>query len=161
MPTNTAITSSIVAGTVPPDRMCVKTGQDVVNLVQDFASIQSQDSEAPAGPDNSIAEQALNTANTALGAVQELQAAQKEVRSSGIITVPTGDSNYTYGFTPAMPSTDYDISVAIYAAALGFVSNTQLYNWRVLESSLSVNGFTLIFDNLPANSKISIRVVER
>jgi hypothetical protein len=160
MPTNTAITFSIVAGSVPPDRNCPKNGQEVVNLVQDFCSINGATSAGdPVSPGDSVAEQALNTANTALGAVQELQAAQKEVRTSGIITIPTGDSNFGYTFTPPMPSTDYDISVTIYAGAAGFTGT--FYGWRVLESSISVNGFNLIFDNLPANSKIAIRVVQR
>lgn len=160
MPTNTEITASIVAGTVPPDRNCPKNGQEVVNLVQDFCSIQSSTSSGDSGnPSDSVAEQALNTANTALAGVQQLQAEQKEVRSSGLFSIPSGDSNAPYSFTPPMPSTDYDITVTYYAGAAGF-SGT-FYNWRVLESSISVNGFTLILDNTPANTKISIRVEQR
>jgi hypothetical protein len=160
MPTNTAINFSLVAGTVPPDRNCPKNGQEVVQLVQDFVSVNGATSSGdPVSPGDSVAEQALNTANTALAAVQELQGAQKQVRASGIIAIPTGDSNFGYTFTPAMPSVDYDISVAIYAGAAGFIGT--FYGWRVLESSITVNGFNLIFDNLPANSKIAIRVVER
>lgn len=160
MPTNTEITASIVAGTVPPDRNCPKNGQEVVNLVQDFCSIQSSTSSGDSGnPNDSVAEQALNTANTALAAVQQLQADQKEVRSSGLIPIPSGDSNFSYSFTPPMPDTNYDISVTFYAGAAGFAS--AFYGWRVLESSLSVNGFNLLMDNVPANSKASIRVVQR
>ena len=160
MPTNTEVTASIVAGTVPPDRMCVKNGQEVLNLVQDFASIQSSTSSGDVtNPNDSVAEQALNTANTALAAVQQLQAAQKEVRSSGLIPIPTGDSNFGFTFVPPMPDTNYDISVTYYTGAAGFVAS--FYNFRVLESSLSVNGFNLIFDNSPANTKVTIRVVQR
>lgn len=160
MPTNTAITSSIVAGSVPPDRDCPKTGQQVVNLVQDFCSIQSATSSGdPTNPNDSVAEQALNTANTALAAVQGLEAAQKQVRTSGIIAIPSGDSNFGFTFAPPMPSTDFDISVTYYAGATGFVS--AFYNNRVLESSISVNGFNLIFDNTPTNTKVAIRVIQR
>lgn len=160
MPTNTEINSSIVAGNVPADRNCPKNGQDVVDLVQDFCSIQSSSSSGDVAPPNdSVAEQALNTANTALAAVQELQAAQREVRASGIIAIPSGDSNFGYTFTPPMPDTNYDIQVTYYAGAAGFIA--AFYNYRVLESSLSVNGFNLIFDNTPANTKIAIRVVQR
>jgi len=160
MPTNTEIITSLVAGTVPPDRNCPKNGNDVVQLIQDFVSVQSGTSSGDGGnPGDSVAEQALNTANTALAAVQELEAAQKQVRTSGIITVPSGDSNFGFVFAPPMPSTDYDIDVAIYAGAVGFVAT--FYGWRILESSLTVNGFNVIFDNLPANSKIAIRVVQR
>lgn len=160
MPTNTAITSSIVAGNVPPDRNCPKNGQDVVQLVQDFCLIQTTtESGEPTSPDNSVAEQALNTANTALSAVQELQGAQKETRVSGLMPVPTGDSNFSYSFTPPMPSADYTVDVTYYAGATGFAS--AFYGWRVLESSMTVNGFSVIFDNTPANTKVSIRVVQR
>lgn len=160
MPTNTEITQSIVAGSVPPDRNCPTSGQDVVNLVQDFCSIQSGTSSGSGeNPSDSIAEQALNTANTALAAVQSLQASQKEVRTSGLITIPSGDSNFAFSFVPPMPSTEYDISIAYYAGAAGAIGT--FYNNRILESSLSVNGFNIIFDNTPANTKIAIRVVQR
>lgn len=162
MPTNTEIVASLVAGTVPPDRDCIKTGQEVVNLVQDFVSVQSGTSSGDGStPNDSVAEQALNTANTALSAVQELTAAQKETRSSGLITIPTGDSNFSYSWTPPMPSTDYDIFVTYYAGAAGFVASNSLYNFRVLESSITVSGVNIIFDNTPANTKVSIRAVQR
>lgn len=160
MPTNTQIIESIVAGTVPLDRNCPKSGQDVVNLVQDFCSINRGDTTGDSSnPNDSVAEQALNTANTALAGVQSLQAAQKETRSSGLIPVPTGDSNFAYTFGNAMPSTDYDISVAYYAGATGYIAT--YYGWRILESSITVNGFTIILDNTPANTKIAVRVVQR
>ncbi len=160
MPTNTEINTSLVAGSVPPDRNCPKSGQDVVNLVQDFVSVQSAASSgSPTNPGDSVAEQALNTANTALGAVQELQAAQKETRSSGLIPISSGDSNFTYSFTPPMPDTNYDIQVTYYAGATGYIA--AYYGNRVLESSITVNGFTLIFDNTPANTKVAIKVTQR
>lgn len=160
MPTNTEINASLVAGSVPPDRNCLKSGQDVVNLVQDFVSIQNSTPNAdPSGPDNSVAEQALNTANTALAGVQALQSEKKEVRASGIIAIPTGDSNFAFTFSPALPSTDYDISVTYYAGSAGFVA--AFYNYRVLESSITTTGFNLIFDNTPSGAKVAIRAVQR
>lgn len=160
MPTNTQVTASIVAGTVPPDRNCPKSGQDVVNLVQDFCLINDATTAGEStGTDNSIAELALNTANTALAGVQQLQAAQKEVRSSGLIPVPTGDSNFVYTFTPAMPDTNYNVQITYYAGSTGFAS--AFYGARVLESSVSVNGFNILFDNTPANTKVDITVTQR
>lgn len=162
MPTNTEITASLVAGTVPADRNCPKDGNDVVQLVQDFVSVQSGAASGDgSSPNDSVAEQALNTANTALEAVQALTAAQKETRSSGLISIPSGDSNFSYSWTPPMPSTDYDIAVTYYAGAAGFVASNSLYNFRVLESSITVNGVNLIFDNTPANTKVSIRAIQR
>lgn len=160
MPTNTEITASIVAGTVPPDRNCPKNGQDVVNLVQDFCSIQSSTSSGDTGnPSDSVAEQALNTANTALAGVQQLQAERKETRSSGLISIPSGDSNFVYTFTPTMPDTNYNIQITYYAGAAGFVAT--FYGARVLESSLATNGFNILFDNTPANTKVDITVTQR
>lgn len=160
MPTNTEIIESIVAGTVPDDRNCPKNGQDVVNLVQDFCSVQSGTaSGGSSNPNDSIAEQALNTANTALAAVQELTAAQKQVRNSGLIPISTGDTQFTFTFTPPMPSTDYDVFATYYAGAAGPVG--VFYGFRVLESSLTVGGMTLQFDNTPANTKVAIKVIER
>jgi hypothetical protein len=160
MPTNTEIIASLVAGSVPPDRNCPKSGQDVVNLVQDFVSVQQGTASGDgSNPGDSVAEQALNTANTALEGVQELQAAQKQVWSSGLIPITNGDSNFVFTLNPPATSTNYDIAVTYYAGAAGFVS--AFYNNRVLESSLTVNGFTLFFDNTPTNTKVAIRVVQR
>lgn len=160
MPTNTEVTLSLVAGTVPPDRNCPKSGNDVVQLVQDFVSVNAGTSSGGStNPNDSVAEQALNTANTALAAVQGLEAAQLQERASGIMAIPAGDSNFSYSFTPAMPSTDYDVQVTYYAGSAGFIA--AFYNYRVLESSISVNGFNLIFDNTPANTKVAIRVTQR
>lgn len=160
MPTNTEITASLVAGTVPPDMNCPKNGQDVVNLVQNFVSVQSGTASGDgSNPNDSVAEQALNTANTALEAVQALTAAQKEVRNSGLLPIPTGDSNFAFTFTPPMPSTEYDVFATYYAGAAGF-SGT-FYNFRVLESSITVNGVNLIFDNTPANTKVALKVIQR
>lgn len=160
MPTNTEIISSLVAGTVPDDRNCPKSGQDVVNLVQDFVSVQSGTASGGGqNPNDSVAEQALNTANTALEAVQALTAAQKEVRNSGLIPIPTGDSNFAFTFTPPMPDTAYDVFATYYAGAAGPIGT--FYNFRVLESSVSVNGVNLIFDNTPANTKVALKVIQR
>jgi hypothetical protein len=158
MPTNTEIQSSIVAGSVPPDRNCPRNGQEVVELVQDFCSIQNTNGDASA-PDNSIAEQALNTANTALAEITALQAGQKQVRSMNPQPVSAGDSQFNFALIPPMPSTDYDVQVTYYAGAS--TAPGVYYNARVLESSMTVNGLTLLLDNTPANTKVGIRVTQR
>ncbi len=161
MPTNTQITSSIVAGTVPDDRNCPRTGQQIVDLVQDFTSIQNTGGEAPAGPDNSIAEQALNTANTALAEVQALSAAQKQTRTLDPQPIPTGDNTFVFGFQPPMPSTDYDILLTLYDGAAAPAHPAAYYGARVWEPSITVTGFNVILDNIPASTKLGIRIVER
>lgn len=161
MPTNTSIQSSLVAGTVPPDQ-CPKTGQDIVNLVQNFMSVQTTSEDGtPSGPDNSIAEQALNTANTALAGVQSLQAAQKEVRTSERIALTSGNSNFTFNFGAPMPSTDYTVEITFFAGSTGFIAGNDGFSGRVLESSITETGFTVIFSNIPSNTKVQLRVVQR
>lgn len=159
MPTNSQITSSIVAGTVPPDRNCPTNGQQIVELIQDFTSIQNSGGEAPAGPDNSIAEQALNTANTALAEVQALTAAQKQFRDLDPQALPEGDNTFVFSFQPPMPSTDYSIGLTLFAGAVGHPS--AYYGVRVLESTITTTGFSVLLDNIPASTKLGIRIVER
>ncbi len=160
MPTNTQINLSIVAGTVPPDRECVKNLTEVLQGVQDFAYVSEGTSTGDGGSgSDSVAEQALNTANTALAAVQEVQAAQKQVRSSGLIPVTNSNSNFTFSFTTPMPSTAYFIQTMLYAGATGVTTDRCVI--RVLESSITVNGFTLLLDDIPSNHKIAIYVVEQ
>lgn len=159
MPTNEQITSSLVAGSVPPDRECVKSLSQVLAGVEDFMSIQNTGGETPSGPDNSIAEQALNTANTALAGVQALHAQQKEIRAQSPQAIPTGDSQTNFSWVPPMPDTNYDVYVTYYATAAGYAST--FYGWRVVKSSVTVNGVSVLFDNTPANTEAAIRVIQR
>jgi hypothetical protein len=162
MPTNTQINSSLVAGTVPPDRDCPRTGQQVVNLVQDFMSIQSSGGgNDPLPPDNSIAELALNTANTALAEVQALTAAQKQFRDLDPQPLPTGDNTFVFSFAPPMPSTDYSIGLTLYDGASPAVHPAAYYGVRVIETSITVSGFSVLLDNIPTATKLGIRIVER
>ena len=160
MPTNTSITASLVGNTVPPDRDCVRNLQDVINGVVDFITVLVNGSAGdPTSPNNSIANQALNVANTALAGVQALQAGAKERRTSGLFSIPTGDSETPFVFGPAMPDTEYDIFLTLYAGASAHPA--AYYGFRILESSIATNGFTLLFDNIPANTKAAIVIVQR
>jgi len=115
----------------------------------------------PLPPDNSLAEQALNTANTALAEVQALTAAQKQIRGSPPQEVNSGDSVASFSFLPPMPSTDYWVCVTYYAGNSNPVPDAKVYNARVLESSITTTGFTLVLDNTPTSTKIGITVTER
>lgn len=162
MPTNTVVTSSLVfPGQVPSDQECqISTLSEIIQGVVDFTTIQTTNPDGtPTPPDDSVAQLALSQANAALALAQSVQASQKETRSSSPQAIPTGDSTTTFNWSPALPSTDYDISLTIYAGAVGHPS--AYYGWRVLASSISTGGFSVLLDNIPANSSASFRVVMR
>lgn len=161
MPTNTVITTGLVAGEVPPDRECgISDLSSIIQGVVDFTSVQTTDPDGnPSPPDDSVAQLALSQANAALALAQSVQAAQKETRSTSPQAIPTGDSTTTFNWSPPLPSTDYDISLTIYAGAVGHPA--AYYGWRVLTSSISTGGFSVLLDNIPANSSASFRVVMR
>lgn len=162
MPTNEAITSSLTfPGQVPQDRECqIGTLSLILQGVVDYLTISTTNPDGtPNPPDDSVAQLALSQANAALALAQSVQASQKETRSTSPQAIPNGDSTTTFNWSPPLPSTDYDISVTIYAGAVGHPS--AYYGWRVLESSLSTGGFSVLLDNIPANSKASFRVVMR
>jgi len=159
MPTNTSITASLVGNTVPPDRECVQGMQSVVNAVAEFVAVLVNGSAGdPTSPSNSIANQALNVANTALAGVQALQAGAKARRTTGLVSIPTGDNSITVTF-PDMPSLEYDVFATLYAGVTSHPA--AYYGFRVLESSLALGSLTVLTDNIPASTKIAIVVVER
>jgi hypothetical protein len=162
MPTNEAITSGLVfPGQVPADRECeISNLSEIIQGVVDFTSIQTTNPDGtPTPPDDSVAQLALSQANAALALAQSVQASQKETRSSSPQAIPTGDSTTTFNWNPPLPSTNYDINITIYAGAVGHPS--AYYGWRVLASSVSTGGVSILLDNIPANSSASYRVVMR
>jgi len=154
MPSNTQIIQAITAETVPPDRLCVRDGQDVVNLVQDFCVVAGTTPEGGGGSQSdSIAQQALQQSAIALSTAQAAVAAIPQRRSSGtLIALGTGDQLVPIVWSPDMPSANYNVSVTIYGtdtAAAAF------YGYRVVEGTRTVNSCQIRFDNIPASSKFS------
>lgn len=123
-------------------------------------SVQSTDPDGdPSPPDDSVAQLALSTANSALALAQSVQASQKQVRASSPQAIPTGDSTVSFGWSPSMPNTNFNIAISLYAGAVGHPS--AYYGFRVLESSITVDGFSVLLDNIPANTKLAFYAVER
>lgn len=162
MPTNTAVTSSLVfPGQVAADLECrINTLTQIAEGLVSVLSIQTTNPDGtPTPPDNSIANQALSTANAALSAVQSLQASQKQSRSSAPVPLPQGDNSITFPFGYPMPSVDYTVMITLYAGATSHP--TAYYGARVIESSLTVDSFSVLTDNIPANTKLAFYVIER
>jgi hypothetical protein len=161
MPTNTVITTSIVfPGQVPSDRECqISNLSEIIQGVVDFTSIASTSPDGnPSPPDDSVAQQALSTANAALALAQSVQASQKQTRSSVPQAIPTGDSAVAFPFSSPMPDTNYFISITFFAGSSAHPST--YYGYRILESSITVNGFTALFDNAPSNTKVALYAVQ-
>lgn len=162
MPTNTAINSSLVfSGQVPPDLECrIGTLSEIAAGVVAVTSIQSSSPDGSVNPpDDSVAQQALSTANAALALAQSVQASLKDTRTLPPQSIPTGDSTASFAWTVPMPSTDYAITFTWYAGSVSHPG--AYYGARVLESSITENGFSVVIDNAPANSKLSFFAIQR
>jgi hypothetical protein len=67
----------------------------MVDLVQDFCTIQSTTTQSGGGTTDSVAQQALQQSAIALATAQQALAAAPNVRSGGPIAIPVGDSQIT------------------------------------------------------------------
>jgi hypothetical protein len=144
-----------VGGTVPPDLLCIRDGQDVVNLVAQICSVAVNLAQIPGGTD-SIAQLALETANIALSTAQAAQAAIPQRRSSTTpVAVPAGDSVMPITWSPAMNNPDYEVRLTLYGPNS---AATQFYGYRVIDATRTVNGCSVRLDNMPAGTTVSFVV---
>jgi hypothetical protein len=157
MPTNTSITSAIKANTVPPDRNCPRDGQAMVDLVQDFCTIQSTTTQSGGGTTDSVAQQALQQSAIALATAQQALAAAPNVRSGGPIAIPVGDSQITITWSPAMPDTNYAVLGTYYGPG---THPAAFYCFQVVDGSRTVDNCKVSFENTPANFKWAFVVME-
>ncbi len=155
MPTNTQTIAAIIGGTVPPDLMCVRNGQDVVDLVAQICSVVVNLAQIPGGTD-SIAQLALETANIALSTAQAAQASIPQRRSSkDPVAVPAGDSVMPITWDPPMASPIYEVRLTLYGPN---TAATLFYGYRVVDATRTVNGCSVRLDNMPAGTTVSFVV---
>lgn len=161
MPTNTAVSSSLVFnGQVPPDLECsINTLSQIAQGLVSVLSISTTDPDGNVNPpDNSIANQALSTANAALALAQSVQASQKQMRFGVPQALPQGDNSITFPFSSPMPDVNFSIMLTFYAGATSHPA--AYFGARVIESSITVNGFSVLTDNIPANTKLGYFVIQ-
>jgi hypothetical protein len=152
MPTNVQVTSALVAQAVPADRECIPNLSTVIQGVVDFVTVASQTTESGSTGD-SIAQQALQVANTALAAAQAAQASIPQQRNSGTpVAIPTGDSAMPLTWSPAMPDTNYEVRGTYYGTTAFPAS---YFAFFVEDGSRTVNGCIIRLNNTPANFKFS------
>lgn len=154
MPTNTQQVAALEAHAVPPDLECVP-GQmtALLALVAQYLSVVSVTSEIDQQSGNSIAQQALETANIALTNAQQAIDSIPQTRSSQTpIAIAAGDSALNISFSVPMPDTNYEFRGTYYGTA---AYPTLFFGFHVEESTRTVNGCTIRFSNTPSNFKFA------
>lgn len=157
MPTNTQIAAALQPNPVPPDQECIPGNTTaLLQVIAANMGIVSTTSQINGGQSDSIAAQALQTANNAIAiATQALNSIPQRRSSSTLIPLNTGDQVQALNWTPSMPSTNYEVRVTLYGdnAAAGV-----FYGFRVIEGTRTVDNCQVYFDNIPANSKFAFVV---
>lgn len=154
MPTNTQQVANLEAHAVPPDLECVPGEMtQLLALIAQFLSVVSVTSEIDQQSGNSIAQQALETANIALVTAQQAIDSIPQTRSSQApIAIAVGDSALNISFSVPMPDTNYELRGTYFGTA---AYPGAYFAFHVEESTRTVNGCTLRFNNTPANFKFA------
>lgn len=153
MPTNTAVTSSLIWRDVPPDLVCIPGDMNLLGgRLADFLSVVTVQGQTPGGPTDSIAQQALETANISLATSQQALAATPNIRSNGPFSVMAGDSPLQVSWSPAFANTNYAVFGTFYG---GQVHPGAYFAFHVVEASRTVNGCEIRFQNVPASFKFA------
>lgn len=154
MPTNTQVVAALEPHDAAPDQECVPGNMtELAQRIAALLTVVSVTSEIDQQSTNSIAQQALETANIALTTAQQAIAAIPQTRTSQEpIALSAGDSTMNIAFGVAMPDTNYEVRGTYYGAN---VAVALFYNFRVVDGSRTVNGCTIRFDNTPANTKFA------
>lgn len=154
MPSNTQIVAALEAHPAAPDQSCVPG--NMTELAQRLAAlltVVSVTSEIDQQSTNSIAQQALETANIALTTAQQAIASIPQTRNGGPpLAVVAGDSVFPITWSIPMPTTNYVVIGNFYGAN---AAAAQAYSFRIVDASRTVNGCTLRLDNVPANSSFA------
>jgi len=156
MPLNSQVVAGLVAQPIPPDRECVVNMTAIAQAMVDFISVIVNTQTIPGAPTgDSIAQQALQVANLALTTAQQALAAIPARRSTPPVLQPAGDSVMPLVWSPAMPDTNYSVTVTYYGPniAVGV-----FYAARVVDGSRTVDGCQIRLDNTPANTSVSVVV---
>jgi len=159
MPSNTQVVAALEAHEAAPDQECVPGNMtELAARIAALLSVVSVTSEIDQQSTNSIAQQALETANIALTTAQQAMAAIPQERSSGEpIAITAGDSTLNIAFGVPMPDTNYQVTGTYYGVNVAVAA---FYNFRVIDGSRTVSGCQLRFDNTPASTKFAWQVRE-
>ncbi len=154
MPVNVQIVAALEAHPAAPDQECIPGQMTILaQRIAQLLSVVSVTSEIDQQSTNSIAQQALETANIALTTAQQAIASIPQIRSGGPpLPVVAGDSVFPITWSIPMPSTNYLVIGNFYGANS---AAAQAYAFRIVDSSRTVNGCTLRLDNVPSGSSFA------
>lgn len=164
MPTNTTIIASLEAQPVPADRECVKTGTEIVKLVQDHVTVNGIASGNIGGGltnvTNNVAAQALSVANEAKTIAVTLQGEKKERRAATQrIPLPVGDSVLPISWSPVMPNTLYHPEVSLWGDNSAIAATGQP-GYRFVTGSETTGSIQVNFGNIKAGMSFTWVVEE-
>lgn len=153
MPTNTQIVAALEAHPAAPDQECIPgLMTELAQKLAALLTVVSVTSEIDQQSTNSIAQQALETANIALTTAQQAMSAIPQTRTNGAPQdVADGDSVLPISWSVAMPNTNYEVRLTYYGANLAVAA---FYAFRVIDGTRTTTGCSLRLDNTPANTKI-------
>jgi hypothetical protein len=152
--TNTQLVAALEPHPAAPDQECVPGNMtELAARLAALLSVVSVTSEIDQQSTNSIAQQALETANIALTTAQQAIASIPQTRTNGAPQdVAAGDSVLPLSWTVPMPNTNYEVRLTYYGANAAIAV---FYAFRVVDGTRTVNGCSVRLDNTPSNTKVA------
>lgn len=154
MAVNTSIVARLEKQPVPADRECVRLLSEILQGCEDFLAVAGLASgNIGAGltsVTNNVSAQALAIANEAKSIAAALQAATKQRRAAASrIPLQVGDSVIPLTWSPAMPNTQYHVSIMLWGSDAAIAATGQP-GFRLVTGSETVNSVLCNFGNAKA-----------
>jgi len=137
--------------------------QELADAIAKFIKVSGLASQITSGAGvttpvtNNVAQQALTLAQELQESVSKLITDTPQRRLVVIRqNVPSGDSVQPFAISPAMPSGDYEVRVQFY----GPEARAGGYSWKIVTGSPTTNSFSIQFNDIPANTLVSVVVEE-
>lgn len=157
MPANSAISTTVSWADLPPDLQCAPGDMNQLGpLIAQGLQISSTEGAPSSDPSNSIAQQALETANAALAQANAALAAIPNFRIGSVQAISAGDTTLAVSWSPPMPSTNYFAILAFYGADAAVAV---FYASRVVDGSRAVSSCTFRVDNAPTATQVSYLIL--
>lgn len=159
--TNQATIATLESRIIPPESQCdlpqatadaIAKHIRVVGLASQIASPSGVTTPVT----NNVGQQALTLAQ---GNAEKITTLEGNVAHKRVVAyrnnVPQGDSVQPYAISPAMPDSNYEVRVSFYG---GSTHPTNIYGWRILDGSVQSNQFSIVYDNVPASTLVTVIV---
>lgn len=164
MAVNTSQIATLEAQPVPADRSCVRTGEEIVKLVQDYVAVTGLASgNIGAGltnVTNNVSAQALAIANEAKSIAVALQGERRERRAAASrIPLPVGDSVLPITWSPAMPSTTYEVRLVLWGSDAAIAATGQP-GFRVVSGTETTTSVMVNWGNIKAGMSYTFVIEE-